>query len=64
MNRVVHVAISGSSGSGKTNFPRYLIHSVKSLTNKKLFQKYALYAGIAIAILGYLLLKKLGIIDK
>lgn len=37
---------------------------LKSLKNKKLFQKYALYAGIAIAILGYLLLKKLGIIDK
>lgn len=34
MNRVVHVAISGSSGSGKTKFARYLIHCLKSFTNQ------------------------------
>ncbi|HEL0222784.1 TPA: cell division protein FtsK [Streptococcus equi subsp. zooepidemicus] len=34
MSKVVHVAISGSSGSGKTNFARYLIHCLKSFTNQ------------------------------
>ncbi|MEW6857697.1 cell division protein FtsK [Streptococcus iniae] len=34
MNTVVHVAISGSSGSGKTHFVRYLIYCLKSFTNQ------------------------------
>ncbi|HFU4452010.1 TPA: DUF87 domain-containing protein [Streptococcus suis] len=34
MSKVVHVAISGSSGSGKTHFVRYLIHCLKSFTNQ------------------------------
>ncbi|KXU12511.1 MULTISPECIES: FtsK/SpoIIIE domain-containing protein [Streptococcus] len=34
MTKVVHLAISGSSGSGKTHFVQYLIHCLKSITNQ------------------------------
>ena len=34
MTKVVHVAISGSSGSGKTHFVQYLIYCLKSITNQ------------------------------
>lgn len=34
MTKVVHLAISGSSGSGKTHFVRYLIHCLKSITSQ------------------------------
>lgn len=34
MTKVVHVAISGSSGAGKTHFVKYLIHCLKSITNQ------------------------------
>ena len=34
MTKVVHLAISGSSGSGKTHFVQYLIYCLKSITNQ------------------------------
>ena len=34
MTKVVHVAISGSSGQGKTHFVKYLIYCLKSITNQ------------------------------
>ena len=34
MTKVVHVAISGSSGQGKTHFVQYLIYCLKSITNQ------------------------------
>lgn len=34
MNNVVHLAISGASGSGKSNFARYLILCLKKFTNQ------------------------------
>ena len=34
MTKVVHLAISGSSGSGKTHFVQYLLHCLKSITNQ------------------------------
>lgn len=34
MTKVVHIAISGSSGQGKTHFVQYLIYCLKSITNQ------------------------------
>lgn len=34
MTKVVHLAISGSSGSGKTHFVQYLIYCLKSITSQ------------------------------